>query len=106
MFKKEIENRLINSKKNIVGLIDPQSELNLKWVCIYPINKNSYQFKILVLELPKLYIEEDMDWFEDDEIREEYYFENYDELMIFLYEKGYKPEIFSYPWDTNYPYPD
>jgi hypothetical protein len=27
-------------------------------------------------------------------------------LMIFLYEKGYKPEIFSYPWDTNYPYPD
>jgi hypothetical protein len=106
MFKKEIENRLTISKKNIVAEIPSFNEENLKWVSIYPIDLNEYKFRVLILELPKNLIENDLDWFEDDEIEEEYFFENYDNLMIFLYERDLKPEIFDYPWNKNYPYPE
>jgi hypothetical protein len=104
MFKKDIENRFRYAKKCIVARITPKHTENYKWVSIYPPESENEKYTVLELEMPKYLIDEDWDWASEDEIRQEYEFDNYDDLMIFLFENNFKPENFDYPWNTDFPY--
>ena len=85
--------------------VTPQFTQNRKWIGIYPLNEDERgKFKYIEIELPKNIIENDLDWFEDDEIKTTIYLKSIEELYQLLEEKKMDPQAFDVPWKFKYPY--
>lgn len=79
---------------------------NRKWAGIYPlaVDDKRGSYKYVEVELPKRIIENDLDWFNDDEIKEEVFLKSLEDLYKLLDDKNINPLSFDVPWKFNYPY--
>lgn len=103
-FDPKVWNRLIYSKAHIATEIRAENVDNRKWVAIYPSDLEDYLFKIFEIELPKEIIENELDWFDDDEIKYKRYVKSEAELFYWLTEMDIKQSAFTTPWACQYPY--
>lgn len=103
-FKPDIWCRLIDSKSHIATEVEPKTKQNRKWIAIYPTDKEDYKYRIFEIELPAKIIEQELDWFDDDEITKEYYVKNELELILQLQSLKINPSDFVLPYSCEYPY--
>jgi len=89
---------------NIAQEIDSIDKLNRKWVAIYQSDNKKYMYRVFLIELPKEILDNNYDWSEDEEISEELYFKNEDELFLYLKNEEIDCGKFTSPWKCEYPY--
>lgn len=103
-FKTEIWNRLIMSKGDVSCEVKPKNSLNRRWIAIYKIDKEEYQFRYFDFEISKKNLENDWDWSEEEEISTEIFVKDEKELLIILEKEKININNFDYPWNNDYPY--
>lgn len=105
-FSLKVWNTLTMSRGCIATEIAPQYIENRKWASIYPLEEKDERgaYRYFEIELPKKIIEEDLDWFKDDEITEEVFVASLKELYDLLEIKKLNPLSFDVPWKFNFPY--
>jgi hypothetical protein len=105
-FQLKVWNTLTMSNGCIAIEIQPHNSENRKWASIYPLEKGDERgiYRYFEIELPKNIVENDLDWFKDDEITEEVFVSSLDELYNLLETKKLDPLSFDVPWKFNFPY--
>ena len=103
-FKTEIWNRLLVSKGEVSCEVKPKNSSNRRWIAIYKIENDRHEFRYFDFEIGKSILENDWDWFEDDEISTEIFVKDEKELLIILEKDKINIIDFDYPWNNDYPY--
>ncbi|WP_129020206.1 hypothetical protein [Edaphocola flava] len=105
-FSMKVWNTLNMTKGCIATEVKPIKDENRKWIAIYPLDEgdNRGRYKYFEIELSRKIIDNDLDWFDQDEIKEEIFIHSLSELNTLLETKNLNPLSFDVPWKFNYPY--
>ena len=105
----KVYNRLLQDNE-VVAELPASNELHKRWVAIYPelietdSSKNQLKFVLIDFELEKYFIDNDLDFGEEDKRnKKEFYLNTEEELYKKLEELKINPELFDSPWKCDYP---